>query len=173
MSLNGEKIKWFQPWKCEDIKGDGNCLFRCFSKILTGTENHHLKIRGEICRYMITTGRDTMGWYFNQVYSNTPAQYLRMSGMVMEVIWGSDIELMAFSSILKTNIYVANRFYKTSDTLIPEVRWSRIRAANDIFATNSIYITNFDIHYEPVCKMMNSVIPTYFDSEEMETYTVE
>ena len=106
MRLNGEKIKWFQPWKCEDIKSDGNCLFRCFSKIVTGTEKHHLKIRGEICRYMITTGRDTMGWYFNQVHSNTPAQYLRMSGMVMEVIWGSGIELMAFSSILKTNICI-------------------------------------------------------------------
>ena len=36
----------------EQILGDGNCLFRCFSVVITGTENHHVAVRREICKHM-------------------------------------------------------------------------------------------------------------------------
>ena len=33
------------------------------SKTLSGSEKHHVKLRGEICRYMVTEGRNSLGWY--------------------------------------------------------------------------------------------------------------
>ena len=174
-SLNGQSLKTYQPWRYIDIQGDGNCLFRCFSKILTGSEKHHLKLRGEICRYMVTQGRNTIGWYFQQVQSTTPAKYLRASGMLMEMIWGGDVELMALSALLKTEIFVANRFYLSEDTLIQEIRWSRIRACNDTYSTSCIYISNFKQHFEPVAKMINNTTLTYFPPNQCDqvVYSVE
>jgi len=40
------------PNKLINPKGDGNCLFRCFSLILTGIEMYHKEIREAICNYM-------------------------------------------------------------------------------------------------------------------------
>lgn len=34
-----------EPTKCVKIVGDGNCLFRCFSQWISGTQDYHLKIR--------------------------------------------------------------------------------------------------------------------------------
>lgn len=34
------------------ITGDGNCLFRCFSVIISGTQRHHALFRTEICNYI-------------------------------------------------------------------------------------------------------------------------
>ena len=147
---------------CDDIVGDGNCLFRFISKVISGSENYHIKLRGEICRYIITQGRKTMGWYVVQVHSKTPAQHLRTSNMSLEGVWGGDVELMAISAILECDVYVANRYNQIGNTF--EVRWSRIRSSDNsrTNAINSIYISNFGFHYAPVCKMFNSTTKTYF-----------
>ena len=104
-----------------------------------------------------------MGWYITQVHSTTASKHLRMSNMSLGGVWGGDVELMAISAILETDIYVAN-LYNQED--VPEIRWSRIRSSNYENATNSLYISNFDSHYTPVCKMINSDTNTYFANVE-------
>ena len=104
-----------------------------------------------------------MGWYITQVHSTTASKHLRMSNMSLGGVWGGDVELMAISAILETDIYVAN-LYNQED--VPEIRWSRIRSSNHENATNSLYISNFDSHYTPVCKMINSDTNTYFANVE-------
>ena len=39
-SLNGQKLENFTPLRCDDILGDGNSLFRCISRILSGSEKN-------------------------------------------------------------------------------------------------------------------------------------
>ena len=34
------------------VKGDGNCLFRSFSYVITGSEEHHLDIRHWVFEYI-------------------------------------------------------------------------------------------------------------------------
>ena len=34
--------------------GDGNCLFRAFSYIITGSENQHLEVRDALLSYMLS-----------------------------------------------------------------------------------------------------------------------
>ena len=49
-TLAGQMLKKYEPWICEDIGADGNCLFRCLSKLISGSEEYYVKLRGEICR---------------------------------------------------------------------------------------------------------------------------
>ena len=77
-----------------------------------------------------------------------------------ESTWG-DVEIMAASAILETDIYVANNFYRIRGSSISEIRWSLLRAANYDCNHGSIYITNFHCHYEPVRSMINSSTSTY------------
>ena len=160
-SIEGHKLRLFEPWKFDTITGDGNCLFRCLSKIISGTEEYHTKLRGEICRYMLSDGKDYISWYFEQVLATTPAEYLGNKCMCNEGFWGSDVELMTASALLKTDIYVANRIYRTEDSIIPEVRWLRISSSNSNDGSSAIYIANYYEHYEPVTTMINSLTPTF------------
>lgn len=59
---NNEKIE--RKFNIVDVKPDGNCLFRCFSKffnsngnLLNGTENKHLDIRKNIVKYVYLIGK--------------------------------------------------------------------------------------------------------------------
>ena len=54
--------KWCESWQlwsenwtpltCKSIMGDGNCLFRSLSFIITGSEDQHLLLQGAIVRHM-------------------------------------------------------------------------------------------------------------------------
>ena len=160
-SIAGHSLSLFEPWTLDTIGDYGNCLFKCLSKIITGSEEYHAKLRGEICRYILSDGKDTIGWYFSQVLATTPAKYLSEKCMYNTGNWGSDVELMAASALLKTDIYVANKIYRTDDSIISEVRWSRIRSSNDNSKNSAIYISNFYDHYQPVTRMINSLTPTF------------
>ena len=52
----GLNVPLTRPTKFMTIVGDGNCLFRSFSLILTGSEEQHLAIRGAIIQHMRTIG---------------------------------------------------------------------------------------------------------------------
>ncbi|KAI6651857.1 hypothetical protein LOD99_4736 [Oopsacas minuta] len=54
-TMAGRRTRDYEPWKCSSIERDGNCLFRCLSKLISGSQEYHAKIRGEICRYMQDT----------------------------------------------------------------------------------------------------------------------
>ena len=56
-----EKVKMgkFKRLKFKDkvvgernVKGDGNCFYRCFSVVIYGTEDLHSEVRQEICDFM-------------------------------------------------------------------------------------------------------------------------
>ena len=52
----GEELKNTEPLAHIPIAQDGNCLFRAFSSILTGSQDSHSKIRAEICRLIVAQG---------------------------------------------------------------------------------------------------------------------
>ena len=37
-----------------NVAGDGNCLFRAFSYVITGSEHQHIEIRNALVRYMLS-----------------------------------------------------------------------------------------------------------------------
>ena len=161
-TMAGQKLRDFEPLKCDTIEGDGNCLFRCLSKVISGSEEYHAKVRGEICRYMLSDGKDIIGWYFTQILSTTPSDYLNNTCMYDNGIWGTDAELVTASALLQADIYVANKAYQTEETLTTDIRWSRLRASNNYNKNPALYISNFSNHSEPVTRMITCNNPTFF-----------
>ena len=109
-SVAGQRLQAFAPWLCDSIGADGNCLFRCLSKVISGSEEHHAKLRDEICRYMVSDGKDIIGLYFNQVLSPIPSEHLIRTCMYNNGNWGTNAELIAASALLQMDIYVAKKY---------------------------------------------------------------
>ena len=68
--------------------------------------------------------------------------------------WTEDIEIMAASAILNADIYVANDSHRDrflQSKFNNSIKWSLLRAKPG--TDSSLYIKNFDVHYEPVISM--------------------
>ena len=110
--LVGQPLSKYEPELTDNIKGDGNCLFRCLSKITTGSKKSHLQLRSIISRFIASEGTTKLGWYFKPKQT-TPCQYLNHENLIYrESIWGSDFEIIAASAILNADIYLANNDYR-------------------------------------------------------------
>ena len=94
-----------QPSKLFHISGDGNCLFRAFSYIITGRQIYHATLRERIVEHMkhITE--------FLVPHINTSLDcYLAKTKMATSGVWGTDIEIFAASSLFSTDIFVYSKF---------------------------------------------------------------
>ena len=154
--LIGEPLYKYQPWETETILGDGNCLFRCLSKIITGNQDSHTRLRKIISNFIASEGITKLGWYFRQ-FRITPSEYfLTEKAIHLDGVWGGDVEIMVASVILQVDIYVANNNFSNTlqeSKFSHQVRWSLLRGSKE---TNSaIYIQNFEDHYQPVISMIN------------------
>ena len=90
-----------EPGKVALMRGDGNCLFRAFSFNLFGVQSYHKSVRETLVFFMEE----------NQILfakeENTPIeQYLTVSKMKELGPWGTELGILAFSSLCNTNVYV-------------------------------------------------------------------
>ena len=61
-----------------------------------------------------------------------PCEYLTFERLVYrESVWGTYVEIIAASAILDADIYVANNFYRTQESLTRVTRWSLLRAQDN------------------------------------------
>ena len=90
----GTPLDAHKPGLVKPVKGDGNCLFRSFSYVITGSEEHHLDIRHWVCEYI--------NLYREKIEKFSGKQnYVSVSKMAKPGVWGTDIEIMA----VDTNVY--------------------------------------------------------------------
>ena len=52
----GPDIILTRPLAVKRIRGDGNCLFRCLSFVVTGSQEQHYEVRRKICSHLIAIG---------------------------------------------------------------------------------------------------------------------
>ena len=130
--------------KTMPIKGDGNCLFRSLSYVLTGSQDAHAKLRKLLCDYMLQHKQRI------DIISDTH-DYVNASKMQTLGTWGTETELIAFASLIYTNIVVLGPYNEH------EYRWltytqDRELPSKDMFTkTNqSIFLANIRSHFEPV-----------------------
>ena len=161
-TLVGQLLCNYQPWETASIEGDGNCFFRCLAKIITGDQDNHPVLRSLIMHFIASEGISELGWYFKQKQI-TPRNYLLYEREIYrDGVWATDVEMMAASAILDTDMYVANNIiYTSNDKLILETRWSLIRSKVNDDRNPSLCITNFGHHFEHVISMINSHKPTF------------
>lgn len=77
------------PIKLFNIKGDGNCLFRSFSYVITGRQNYHSLIGKRILLHMKTIEHALLPHINSSV-----DEYLLRTQMKNDGVWGTDIEIL-------------------------------------------------------------------------------
>ena len=138
----------FQTVRC--IIGDGNCLFRSFSMIITGSQDHHLAVWVVILKHMQAIGHLLLGKHVTQTSIN---DYCHDTSMHMDGAWGSEIEILSLAHLLQTNIH---SFDTTSDCWL-------LFAPNQLEPTlqldcsaKSLYIVHHPSHFEVVSSVVKS-----------------
>ena len=90
-----------KPVQTYTIKGDGNCLFRALSYLITGCQSHHAMVRTKIIEHM-----KSIETILQPHISGSVEDYLARSKMALETVWGTDIEILTAASLLKADIFV-------------------------------------------------------------------
>ena len=90
-----------EPTKTIAMRGDGNCLFRAFSYILFGVQSYHVLVRDYIVGFM--KNRKDL---FERVEATPIGSYIAESHMSEVGTWGTELEILAFATMLNTTIYV-------------------------------------------------------------------
>ena len=92
------------------ILGDGNCLFRALSFIITGSEEQHMLVRQAIVAHMRSLGQ--VLWehhiYPDVAYRNGMEHYLSETCMERSGAWGTQVEIIALANLLNIPIYTVS-----------------------------------------------------------------
>ena len=127
------------------IRGDGNCLFRSFSYLITGSEDEHDAASAAIVSYMLTTGQFLVGF---QIPTQCTVQgYVNDTHMDSEGSWGTEVEMLTLAHFLQTPVLV----YNTEHGGIP-----LIIALDDDVTQMSMYLWHPPGHFEVVRSVRNS-----------------
>ena len=88
-----------------DTVGDGSCMFRAMSVIITGNQRLHKAVRRAIVNHMCDNQRLYIQkvWLFDMQYPNMEA-YVESNNMQQNG-WGSQLELFALAHILQRMVY--------------------------------------------------------------------
>ena len=103
------------------IIGDGNCLFRSCSLFIYNTQNYHLIVRSSIVDYIVTNWDNEYEFLIigNEFHKNNTSPIKYYHFMIKDGIYGTDLELSAFSKLY--NVYtVVKKLLHNEKTFTPE-----------------------------------------------------
>ena len=142
----GPNVDLRPPNHIKRIKGDGNCLFRSFSYIITGSEEQHMAVRIAILNHMIDIAHFLLGHHIPPQYSSVQ-DYIQDKGMDQPHIWGTEIEMFTLVHLLQTCVFI----YNTDD-----LNWCRYsphcvdRTLNDDIQQMYMYINHPPNHFRSI-----------------------
>ena len=141
-----------KPSKLYRIVGDGNCLFRALSYAITGRQNYHSLLREKIVQHMRHNEHALLAHMNGSVN-----EYLARTGMRNQHVWGTDVEIIAASSLLETDIYV----YTKVGFLYKWQRFSSsILSGYPAKNVGGLYLQNTSgVHYDIVLDVASSLTP--------------
>ena len=102
-----------EPHIRDRVQGDGNCLFRAFSKEVTGTESNHRAVRQAILNFM--THKDNAYSFCNDCFAGdtlaanlyepieSMTNYIKEKGLDQRG-WGTDREIRAFATLCQIDV---------------------------------------------------------------------
>ncbi len=159
------------PTGFKSISGDGNCMFRAFSFIITGSEDQHVQVRQAIVRHMRTIG--TSLWEsqvssllqhlrsIGEVSENSNGsscaesrtdgihQYIFATKMDCDRTWGSEVEIMVLSNLLNTAVYTYDTNYGWSKH-IPSNVHGQFDVSNYSDSRMAMYVRHAVNHYDVI-----------------------
>ena len=95
-----------EHWKRITVEGDGNCMFRCLSLAMKGSQEEHQLIRRDIAAHM-RKNKEVYEAYVDSNYEKHITAMEKSTGGVE--IWGTDAELQAATSVFQITINVHSK----------------------------------------------------------------
>ena len=89
------------------ITGDGNCLFRSFSYIITGSEEQHMAVRQAICNHMVEIAHFLFATGICSTYTSIQ-EYIQSTKMDQDQAWGTEVEMFTLAHLLTTSVFSYN-----------------------------------------------------------------
>ena len=130
------------PHHTQTIRGDGNCLFRSFSYVITGTQKYHYDVHSAIVAHMFV-----IEFYIRSHGFESTEQYLQATRMNKPGVWATDIEIYTLVHLLNTPIVVyvahANGWGRYSPCAMQS-------GMHDDVTTKSMFLRNYDEHFDVV-----------------------
>ena len=87
----GAAVVLKRPQNTQNIRGDGNCLFRAFSYLITGNQTHYHGVRLAIVTHM----RSIQTFIISNGYTSVE-QYVSETGMNRTSVWGTRVSYRIF-----------------------------------------------------------------------------
>ncbi|AFR97969.2 hypothetical protein C343_06123 [Cryptococcus neoformans C23] len=139
-----------------DVQGDGNCLFRCLSDQLYGTEKRHAEIRKVVCDYL-DSHKETMEGFVVPFMKEGEKYEGYVQRMRQSKQFGSHIEIQAAARIFQRDIRVV---MSTASFTIP---W---RAESSCFFGDRKYDAKLDLP-EGVAITLRDGVPSIQEGRTM------
>ena len=107
------------------MRGDGNCLFRALSHQVYGTEDKHLQFRLFIQEFIEQNKDKYEPYWINPEVTNHAQQLVSYAHHLQEMkkpgVWGTLLELKAFSDLLSYPLFICSPEIKTR-----AYKWNKI-----------------------------------------------
>ena len=140
----------------KSILGDGNCLFRTLSFIVTGAEEQHMLIRQAIVQHMRSISELLCGSHISNIrYPRGIEQYIADNRIERAGSWGSDIEMLTLAHLLNVAVISYSRTGK---------QWAKYSPCNVDHALASsqhdgmsMYIRHTGDHFDVVTSVKSSI----------------
>ena len=140
------------PSSVHDTIGDGNCLFRTISFIMSGSEDNHLEVRKALVQHMEESS--SLNVSLPQLFdAHTVHEWIIQNGMRNSGTWGSQIEIRAASHWLRIPIYTFIVQFRTWYQYLPSFGEPLYHM---IPPHPAIYINHPTNHFEPVLSVFPS-----------------
>ena len=136
--------------RLRDTKADGNCLFRAFSVLLTGTEYAHRKVRLAI----VKTTNNCLFTIFDCSDHSSMEDYI-VAYQMRSCGWGGTTEIFALAHMLGRRVYnsveclVSRSWNENCPTLID-------RSLDSPSRKEALYIYHTGDHYKVVMSVSGS-----------------
>ena len=140
-----------QPKQTHPIGGDGNCMFRSVSYVMTGSQEHHLEVRAKTLEHMETIAPLVLGHIRGRSSAmskfSSVKEYVQYTKMDKQGTWGTEIELLVLSHLLKTSIYTYLTTNKKWFVFSPSKLDKKLAFDS---TSKSVYLRHPPIHYDVV-----------------------
>ena len=102
-----------EPLSLTNVAGDGNCLFNCFSLILTASENSAYTIRQRIGDCILTHGYEPQHLILsNGSFASNGSDYILRSGRCENAVFAGPLEISAFTQLTFLDVVVYSIAFK-------------------------------------------------------------
>lgn len=125
------------------MMGDGNCMFRSLSFVLSGSQYQHFAVRKLVCNHVYSIERSTLGHIAPHL---SVEDYLKSTHMSKNNVLGTDVQLRAFANLFNTNVNVYVYEHKSWCVFPPLLTLTD----KDVTA-RSVYLLHPPAHYDLLC----------------------